>query len=219
MVPIEFNPSASAADNAGLVLVIDDALADPHAVAAAARDLRAPVAHPQDFYPGARYPLPETFHRSFADWLSVLTGKQVLPERNGYVSVVTTPAAELLPIQTIPHFDTTDEEIFAAILYLFEEGFGGTSFYRHRSTGIELLTQANEPLYRAALRREVADPAAVPRRYMNGDTDLFERIHRQEPRFNRLILYPGRRLHAGDLEPDFTGAGERLTITALCRLK
>lgn len=219
MVPIGFNPAARIADGIGLVQVIEDALADPHAVLAAARSLEAPLAHPKDFYPGVRYALPGAFHEEFAGWLSAVIGKQVLSERNGYLSMVTKPAAELLPIQTIPHFDTTDEEIFAAVLYLFEEGFGGTSFYRHRSTGIELLTRQNEPLYRAALRREVADPAAVPRRYMNGDSAQFERIHRQEPRFNRLILYPGRRLHAGDIEPDFAGAEGRLTITALCRLK
>jgi len=217
VVPIEFNPSAAVADGA-VVLVVDDALADPHAVVAAARGLAKPSAHPKDFYPGVRYELPEDFHQRFAAWLSGLLGRKVLSERNGYVSVVTTPAAELLPIQTIPHFDTTDEEIYAAVLYLFEGGFGGTSFYRHRATGIELLSRQNEPLYRAALRREVADPAAVPRRYMNGDTAHFERIHRQEPRFNRLILYPGRRLHAGDIEPDFSGSEGRLTITALCRI-
>jgi hypothetical protein len=203
----------------GIVRVVDEALKNPLAVVAAARDLTSPPAHPKDFYPGVRYPLPDEFHQRFADWLSVLLGKRAFSERNGFVSMVTTPAAELLPIQTIPHFDTTDEEIHAAVLYLFEGGFGGTSFYRHRATGIELLTRRNEPLYRAALRREVADPAAVPRRYMNGDTAQFERIHRQEPRFNRLILYPGRRLHAGDIEPDFTGAEGRLTITALIRLK
>ena len=214
MVSIEFNPAASLTDGE-MVRIVDDALADPHAVMAEG----TPLAQSQDFYPGVRYPLPEAFHHSFADWLSGLLQKRVVSERNGYVSVVSTPAKQLLPIQTIPHFDTTDEEIYAAVLYLFEEGFGGTSFYRHRSTGIELLTRQNEPLYRAALRREIADPAALPRRYMNGDTDLFERIHRQEPRFNRLILYPGRRLHAGDIDPDFAGAGERLTITALCRLK
>lgn len=203
----------------GVVRVVDDALADPHRVAGAARELNTPLDHPRDFYPGVRYPLPEDFHQSFADWLSGILGQSVLSERNGYVSMVTTPAAELLPIQTIPHFDTTDEEIFAAVLYLFEGGFGGTSFYRHRSTGIELLTRQNEPIYRAALRREVADPASMPKRYINGDTALFERIHRQEPRFNRLILYPGRRLHAGDIEPGFAGKGSRLTITSLCRLK
>lgn len=215
MVPIEFNPAARVAESDARVMVIDDALIDPYAI----KEAGAPLAHAQDFYPGVRYALPETFHQNFADWLSGLLQRRVLSERNGYVSVVTTPAKDLLPIQTIPHFDTTDEEIHAAVLYLFEEGFGGTSFYRHRSTGIELLTRQNEPLYRAALRREVADPAAVPRRYINGSTGLFERIHRQEPRFNRLILYPGRSLHAGDVEPDFAGTGRRMTITALCRLK
>lgn len=222
MVPIEayrFDPAASAREIAigrsGATLrVVDGVFADPAAARDAALSPAPPLDHPGDFYPGARYPLPADFHRAFADWLGVA-------EPSGFVSVVTRPAAELLPIQTLPHFDTTDERIFAAVIYLFEAGFGGTSFYRHRSTGYELLSAGTEPLYRAALRREVADPARIPRRYRNGDDALFERIHRQEPRFNRMILYPARLLHAGDIEPDYAGAAGpgdgRLTITLLCR--
>ena len=225
MVPIEafrFDPAAARREiaigrSAAPLLVVDGAFADPAAVRQAARLMGPPAPHPNDFYPGARHPLPAAFDRALADWLGVAA----LPEPSAFVSVVTKPAAELLPIQTLPHFDTTDDRIFAAVIYLFETGFGGTSFYRHRSTGYELLNSRTEPLYRAALRREVADPSAIPRRYRNGDDALFERIHRQEPRFNRLILYPARLLHAGDIEPDYAGAagpaGGRLTITLLCR--
>ena len=225
MVPIEafrFDPAASVGEIAigqsGAPLqVIDDVFADPAAARNAAKRMGAPVPHPKDFYPGARYPLPGEFDRAFAEWLGV----SALPEPSSFVSVVTRPAAELLPIQTLPHFDTTDERIFAAVIYLFEEGFGGTSFYRHRSTGYELLSSRTEPLYRAALRREVADPAKIPRRYRNGGDALFERIHRQEPRFNRMVLYPARLLHAGDIAPDYAGADGvadgRLTLTLLCR--
>ena len=228
MVPIEafrFNPAAPAheiglGESGAPLRIIDDVFADPIAAQAAAWAAHVPVPHPGDFYPGSRSPLPDAFHPAFADWLgTLLPGRAFASERNGFVSVVATLAADLLPIQTLPHFDTTDEAIFAAVIYLFDEGFGGTSFYRHRSTGIEMLSRRNEPLYRAALRREVADPASLPRRYRNGGDALFERIHQQEPRFNRMVLYPGRLLHSGDIAPDFTGGGERLTITALCRLK
>lgn len=204
--------------------IIDDVFADPLAARAAARAAQGPALpgdfYPGDFYPGSRSPLPDAFHPAFADWLgTLLPGRAFASERNGFVSVVSTPAADLLPIQTLPHFDTTDERIFAAVIYLFDEGFGGTSFYRHRSTGLEMLSRQSEPLYRAALRREVADPALLPRRYRNGGDALFERIHQLEARFNRMVLYPGRLLHSGDIAPDFAGGGERLTITALCRLK
>jgi len=229
VVPIEafrFNPAASASSvaigaAAAPLLVVDGVFADPVAARAAARLQGPPQPHPNDFYPGSRHPLPEAFLRSFVGWLNGLV--PTTGPAQGFVSVVTKPAADLLPIQTLPHFDTTDEEIFAAVIYLFEEGFGGTSFYRHRATGYELLSERTEPLYRAALRREVADPAALPRRYRNGDDALFERIHRQEPRFNRMVLYPARILHAGDIEPDYPGApgaGEgRLTLTLLTRQK
>jgi len=220
-----FNSTASVAEIAigqakTSLLVIDDVFADPAAARDAARQAGPALLHPRDFYPGSRSPLPDAFHPAFADWLgTLLPGRAFASERNGFVSVVATPAADLLPIQTLPHFDTTDEAIFAAVIYLFDEGFGGTSFYRHQSSGIEMLSRRNETLYRAALRREVADPASLPRRYRNGGDALFERIHKQEPRFNRMVLYPGRLLHSGDIAPDFAGGGERLTITALCRLK
>jgi len=235
VVPIEafrFNSDAAVSESvigAAPLLVIDGAFADPAAARSEARSLPAPVPHLDDFYPGLRFPLPYDFHQSFVDWLnglsaksSLLAGKRAVSERNGYVSVVTKPAAELLPIQTLPHFDTTDDQIYAAVIYLFEAGFGGTSFYRHRSTGLQCLTPRSESHYRAALRREVADPSIVPRRYRNGGDALFDRVHRQEPRFNRMILYPGQALHAGDIDPDFAGAAGladgRLTIAALCRL-
>jgi len=232
VVPIEaltsFDPAALASvstigASGAPIRVVDGVFSDPGAVVAAIRGADLPIPHPDDFYPGLRYPLPEAFHAQFAAWLSRLTGCDAVSERNGFVSVVTCPANRLLPIQTIPHFDTTDEGIFAAVLYLFDEGYGGTSFYRHRSTGLELLDARSERLYRAALRREVPDPAALSRRYRNGDDALFERIHRQAPRFNRMVLYPGRLLHSGDIAPDYAGAAGpndgRLTITALCRLR
>lgn len=228
MVPIEafrFNSAASITALAigqakAPLLVIDGVFADPAAARDAAGQAGPALAHAGDFYPGSRSPLPDAFHPAFADWLgTLLPGRAFASERNGFVSVVATLAADLLPIQTLPHFDTTDEAIFAAVIYLFDEGFGGTSFYRHRSTGIEMLSRGNEPIYRAALRGEVADPASLPRRYRNGGDALFERIHKQEPGFNRMVLYPGRLLHSGDIAPDFAGGGERLTITALCRLK
>lgn len=237
MVPVEafrFNRSASveqlAVGAAGApLLIVDDVFADPGAMVAAIGGLKAPLPHPHDFYPGARYPLQEEFHQAFVVWLNTLAPKPSLlarsvaaSEQNGYVSVVTKPAAELLPIQTIPHFDTTDDQIFAAVIYLFESGFGGTSFYRHRSTGQELLTRQSESLYRAVLRSEIQNPAALPRKYRNGDDSLFERIHRQEPRFNRMVFYPGRIFHSGDIAPDYAGAqgpaDGRLTVTTLCRL-
>jgi len=229
VVPIEafrFNPAASAIPvaigaAAAPLLVVDDVFADPVAARAAAR-LQGPAQpRPNDFYPGSRHPLPGEFLQSFVGWLNSLVPTS--GPAHGFVSIVNKPAAELLPIQTLPHFDTTDEEIFAAVIYLFEEGFGGTSFYRHRATGYELLSARTEPLYRAALRRDVADPAAIPRRYRNGDDALFERIYRQEPRFNRMVLYPARLLHAGDIEPDYPGvagiADGRLTLTLLIRRK
>ena len=239
--PFRFDPDACVSERAigasdAPLLVIDKVFADPAAARTAALRPGPAEAHAGDFYPGLRHPLPDSVGQSLADWLNglaarpdrpaLLSGQRLLAQEKCFVSVVTTPASALLPIQTIPHFDSPDEQIFAAVIYLFEagaeKGFGGTSFYRHRSTGLEQLSRQSEALYRAALRREVADPAALPRRYRDGADALFEPIHRQEPRFNRMLLYPGRLLHAGDIPSDYAGASGvedgRLTITTLFRL-
>jgi hypothetical protein len=54
---------------------------------------------------------------------------------------------------------------------------------------------------------------------MNGDTALFERMFSAELQFNRAVIYPGRSLHAGNIEKQFNTPKDksewRLTITAL----
>jgi hypothetical protein len=196
---------------------ITDVLRDPAAVAA----LGLAQSYARDegsFYPGVRAPVPLDFATSLRAWLGRILQCE-FTRATSYFSVVTTPSADLLPIQRIPHYDSTDPGLSAAVIYLCDSRFGGTSFYRHRKTGFEAITEANRKNYQLALDNELRLYGPPKREYVNGDTPLFERIYSAALRFNSAIVYPGRMLHAGNIPPVFTAPLSkdewRLTVTSL----
>jgi hypothetical protein len=211
------------------VLRIEDVLHDPESVAAVgfAQTFAADRAN---FYPGMRATMPEDFSSAFRAWLTpilrnngVLLRDQVLSHDESFFSVVTTPSAKLLPIQRIPHHDSTDPQLFAAVIYLCDTRFtgtkfGGTSFYRHRRTGYEAITAENHTNYQLALDHEMRRHGPPRLEYMNGDSLLFETIFSTPCKFNSAVIYPGRMLHAANIhtpfEPPRTQSEWRLTITA-----
>lgn len=204
---------------------IDNVLHDPEGVAA----LGFAQSYAEDrgnLYPGLRASMPESFSTAFRAWLTpilrrsgVLAGNQVINRDASFFSVVTTASRDLLPIQCIPHYDSTDPNLFAAVIYLCDTRFSGTSFYRHRKTGYEEITEENRENYRLALDSDMRRHGAPKREYMNGDSLLFEVIFSNELRFNSAIIYPGRILHAANIERQFNPPKDRsewrLTVTAL----
>lgn len=116
-------------------------------------------------------------------------------------SLVTTPPSGLTPIQRLPHFDNTDPARIAVLHYLARGEEGGTSFYRHRTTGFETVTQQRLAPYSTALETDVAAHGPIGPAYIAGDTPIFERIAHYEARFNRAIIYRGYALHCADI-PD-----------------
>ena len=207
------------------VATIDNVLRDPEGVATLGF-AQSYAADRANLYPGVRAPMPASFSTAFRAWLTpllrrngVLESHRALYRDSSFFSVVTTASADLLPIQRIPHYDSTDPELLAAVIYLCDTRFSGTSFYRHRKTGYEEITEANRNNYKLALDTDMRLHGAPKREYMNGDSPLFEAIFSTELRFNRAVIYPGRILHAGNIEKQFTppkDQGEwRLTVTAL----
>jgi Family of unknown function (DUF6445) len=207
------------------VSLIDNVLHEPEAVAALGFAQHY-AADPSNLYPGVRAPMPETFSSAFRAWLTpilqrngLLQGNQAIYRATSYFSVVTTASRDLLPIQRIPHYDSTDPNLFAAVIYLCDTRFSGTSFYRHRKTGCEEVTEENRRDYQLALDNDLRLHGAPKREYMNGDSLLFEAIFSNELKFNGAIIYPGRILHAGNIPKQFSPPKDksewRLTVTAL----
>lgn len=205
--------------------VIDNVLSDPDEVVA----LGFAQSYAEDcdnLYPGVRAAMPENFSTSFRAWLTpllqhngMLESNQVIARDSSFFSVVTTASQDLLPIQCIPHYDSTDPELFAAVIYLCSPRFSGTAFYRHRRTGYEEITEEIVGNYQLALNSDMRVHGAPPKSYINGDSLLFETVFSNPLKFNSAIVYPARILHAARIEKDFMPPKDRsawrLTVTAL----
>lgn len=183
------------------LLCIDDFVADPEVLIARAADAHFIDAGP--VYPGVRAPAPP----DYLDCLIAAVSADVTrvfgaPPRASFelcaFSMVTTPAAALRPVQRIPHFDGPERHRIAFLHYLCEGSQGGTSFFRHIATGFEAITPDRFDEYRDAIGRELA-PRVVDPGYAHSGTRGFERIHRVDAVFNRLVVYRGNLLHSGDI--------------------
>ena len=191
------------------VLIIDDLLLDPEALVRYA-ELGAPFRKEEkDFYPGIRKLLSMDYAQAIHDhlqqvFLDTFSGGRpasIVP-LSSLLSVTSTAEEDLRPIQSVPHFDSFDPTQIAGVHYLCPATFGGTAFYRHRSTGFESMNAARLAQYAPQLKREVMDLKATSFRYIRGDTTLFERTACVEAKFNRAIYYRSNILHSGDMAAD-----------------
>lgn len=206
------------------VLVIDGLMREPAKLVELAVRAGAfrPLIQAGNFYPGIRAPAPEAYVQSLFEAvrgpIAETFGLEGLPQRATCAySITNLPPQVLTPAQRVPHFDTADGGQIAVLHYLFDTPHGGTSFYRHRSTGFELITPERAQDYAARLRQEL-ETSPPPAAYTTGDTELFEQIHTVTPRFDRAIVYRGRMLHSGDIDPardlDPSPTTGRLTLNA-----
>lgn len=183
------------------ILCIDDFSAAPQLLVDHA--VRAHYIDVGPLYPGVRAPVSHDYVdallRAVAPDMEQAFGSP--PERQTELcaySMVTASPTGLKGPQRIPHFDGPEPNRYAFLHYLCGPHFGGTSFYRHRSTGFESITAERLELYREMLGRELkASPP--PPNYINGDTTVFEQLHSVAAGFNRLIVYRGNLLHSGDI--------------------
>lgn len=206
------------------LLTVDQALDDPAAVVAiAARHAFRPIG---PFYPGVRAVVPEKVAMALVDPVldTLVEGFGLAaPPRyfECYLSLVTVAPEALAPIQRLPHFDGLEPDRIAVLLYLDAAERGGTAFYRQRATGYESVAAARYEPYRTALEAGVAAHGMPLAGYISGDTELFERIHRVEGRFNRMVAYRGNTLHCAALDPGFVPepdpARGRLTVNLFLR--
>ena len=187
------------------VIIVDDYLAEPRAlVDFAATHVR--FGAPKNWYPGLRAePLPKAYvvealrslHRVIGETFELPVTGSV--HTNTYFGLATTAPAQLLPLQRLPHFDTPDLRQIAVLHYLCDAAHGGTSFFRHRATGYESMSEERVRSYFDCVERELREGGPRPARYASGDDDLFEEIARIDATFNRLIIYRSRVLHSADV--------------------
>lgn len=161
-------------------------------------------------YPGLRAPAPEPYQALLDTVLRQLASEVFdidvppSPSLVSYCSLVATPPGQLKPAQQIPHFDQPNRRDLAVMHYFCEPHLGGTSFYRHRSSGYEYVDAERMPGYFETLENEVREIGLPqPPAYICGDTALFERIHEVDARWNRLVVYRTSSLHSGSIAKDY----------------
>ena len=193
----------------GPLIIIDEFSTDPERLVdyAATRCSFSPVT--ANLYPGVRARPPEDYIKEVLSKVEELVrsvyGLQDTALAGGQCSfsLVTTPPEKLRPLQRVPHFDNTNLNQLAVLHYLCPEEHGGTSFYRHRSTGFEIITKERCDTYKARLNAEINASSPPPPAYIDGDTPLFERIGRVQARFNRMVVYRSANLHSGNIPHGF----------------
>lgn len=211
------------------LLIIDDLLAEPDWLLAQADSDQPFQADPANFYPGIRKAAPQLYQQALQTALLPLLQAVFRPQASrlrslqAAFSLSTTPAAQLRPIQMLPHIDTTTPQQLAMVHYLCGPEQGGTSFYRHRQSGFERISAERLAGYSAKLKAEaLAAQLHLQPGYIDGDTSLFQRIYQVEAKPNRAIIYPGNLLHSGDIREGLGLSADpktgRLTISSFLQL-
>ncbi|WDD97492.1 DUF6445 family protein [Thalassomonas actiniarum] len=207
------------------LLIIDNFVRDPDELIAAAEG-GGFAADGQNFYPGKRKPAPGHYSRQLSE-IFLFHFKAAFGLENAVhartlastFAISDTSLQQLRPIQMLPHFDTCDSHQFALVHYLCGEEHGGTSFYRHRSTGFETISESRLAVYGPKLKQQaIASQLHKNPAYINGSNDLFEQIFSVDAAMNRMIIYPSKALHSGNINPDLGLSSEpkqgRLTISS-----
>lgn len=205
-------------------MVVDDALSDLQLVRdIAARHSYKPIG---PFYPGIRasvskavaMPLVAPLLEQMADLFGLAREPAYF---ECFLSIVTKAPGELAPIQRLPHFDGTEPERIAVLLYLSDDSEGGTAFYRQRSTGYESVDAARFDHYRAELETATAHHGLPHAEYIGENSPMFERTLKVDGAANRLIAYRGNTLHCAAMPaqfvPDTDPRHGRLTLNLFLR--
>jgi hypothetical protein len=176
------------------LVIVDNVLAEPQALvdAACTADFYVPQ-HTR--YPGLNARLPDDYYSLVVPALrGPMQAAFGLPtsvylDYFGYFGLVTVSASEAEPIQKIPHHDGPDPGQLATVHYLSRQAYGGTGFFRHKTTGFEAIDPVRRDRYVETAQAELA--AAQGEEMANYDL-----IAEAESVFNRLIVYRGHVLHS-----------------------
>ncbi len=188
------------------VIVIDRVMLNPHALIDYAAAGAPFTGDGGPGYPGVRAPAPLNYVEAVARRLDPLIrqtfklGDVTLAQAQCCFSIVTTAPGRLAPIQRIPHIDTSYPLQFAVLHYLCDGNFGGTAFYRHKSSGLETIGPENADDYAQAREAELA-AAPPPPGYLALDSIHYVQTGAFEALFDRLLVYRSCRLHCGLIPP------------------
>lgn len=205
-------------------VVIDDFLAEPHALVDFAVAQRARFAKdPDNYYPGPELELGPDAARALDEFFMQHVRRALGARRTLHamarLAMATLPGDELNGLQRLCHRDAitlpADEGVAASVAYLFDAPeLGGTSFYIPRQSAAETA---------ACLRRAADGTLTVEPAYLNKSNAWFEQVGTIPARFNRAIFYDGTIFHAAQIEkPEFLSPDPRhgrLTMNGFFRYR
>lgn len=189
------------------VLIVENFLSDPASLVEFCA-LNAKFNKVDALYPGARASAPDGYIQMIHYYLRDIIystfsiDDSMVNHVKADYSMVLTPVNQLKLAQCIPHYDSLITTELAAVHYLCKKEQGGTSLYRHRTTGFEYVDKTRSALYTETLKEEIKT-GTYYQQYLNGSNHLFEEIAAYEAVFNRIILYRCTSLHSGNIAPDF----------------
>jgi hypothetical protein len=186
------------------LLVVDNLVSDPDRLVRKAATSHF-VAQSSGF-PGIRAPAPLSYQHFLEATLNPLLAEcfGLEPGRFAFpmchFSLVTLPPEKLSFLQRVPHVDSAHGDGLATVNYLFHGQWGGTAFYRHRSSGFECIDPSRRDSYFRTLEQESRRGDATGGGYIDDDTSLFERVEHVDGAFNRMLVYRRNSLHSGRID-------------------
>lgn len=187
--------------------VIDDALLEPERWVEFAVEQRGRFAElRRNAYPGPELALPDEATAQLGEFfdrhLRRALGARRTLRRMGRLSLATHAPETLHPWQCFCHVDhmrvPPEQLVAASVLYLFRDpALGGTGFYmpRRPPDDIARLVQAAAEWPSERFHAETG----IVRGYMSESNAWFQKVLAVEPRWNRMIVYPGTVMHSGDI--------------------
>lgn len=188
-----------------IVAVIDNFLLEPECLYKAAIDVGSFKEYIEfgNYYPGIRAAIPAAYQNAICDGLREIFSNifGVSSSRRAKTascySLTTTKPEDLSILQKLPHFDSFDSDFFAVLHYLCNESYGGTAFFRHQKTGYESIDRERMKEYWPVVEQELQDSGEPRAAYIDEETKHYEKTAEFTARYNRLLIYRGKMLHAG----------------------
>ncbi|WP_082443199.1 MULTISPECIES: DUF6445 family protein [unclassified Sphingomonas] len=203
------------------IVIVDGFAPDPDRLIA--EGCAAPLQADGGNYPGVRAPVDPRYCEEVGALVAAAARRvfghaERLTFDRVLFSLTTTPPAALRLAQRLPHIDAVEPGRLALVHYLGRRAWGGTRFFRHRTTGFETIGPDRHAAYLAALADDLAREGEPPPGYIAGETGLFVPIAHVTARPNRAVLYRSHLLHCAAIDhgrvlPADPATG-RLTIAA-----
>ena len=173
-------------------------------------------------YPGVRLTPPSEYSLAITEFIKPLIQREFgvaedleMRKSECAISLMTLKPEELGVVQRLPHFDTSNINQFAVLLYLCNHKHGGTAFYRHNKTGLEFITPQTCDHYLNTFYAEL-DKQEPPLEYFADSDEQFTKLGFLPAAVNRMVIYRSCVLHSPYIDPaisiDANPSTGRLTV-------